>query len=69
MTVVSNSAKDDVISYRRGDALVIVNTRPRAVTVSIDGSRTAGMHDLLTRKRQVSGAIALPGYGALVLSH
>ena len=68
-TVVSNSASDDVISYRRGDALVLVNTRPRAVTVSVDGMRPAGMRDLLTGKRQAGSKIALPGYAALVLSH
>ncbi len=69
MTPASTSANDDVIAYRRGDALVLVNTRSRPVThVSVDGTPLAGMRDLLTGNRQPTNRISLPAYGAFVLA-
>ena len=68
MAVVSNSAANDVISYRRGDALVVVNARPRAVIVTVDGVSAAGMRDLLSGIRQKGSSVALAGYGVVVLT-
>lgn len=68
MTVVSTSAQDDVIAYRRGGALVLVNVRARPLNFTVRGARAAGMRDLLSGKSQKTESIKLPAYGALVLS-
>jgi glycosidase len=64
---VETSAPADVIAYRRGDAVVLVNARARALSVSLTGVRVDGMRDLLSHGTQRGEAIALPAYGALVL--
>ncbi|MEO8090791.1 MAG: alpha-amylase family glycosyl hydrolase [Gemmatimonadales bacterium] len=64
---VKTSADKDVIAYRRGDLVVLVNARPRAVKVSVTGFKVAGSRDLLSNALQPGDAIALPAYGAVVL--
>jgi glycosidase len=64
---VKTSAPKDVIAYRRGDAVVLVNARARAVKVSLTGLDVAGARDLLSDKTQQGNAIALPAFGAVVL--
>ena len=61
------SAPRDVIGYSRGDALVLVNVRPRAVSVTVTGFAVEGARDLLSGRGQRGGTVALPGYGAVVL--
>ncbi len=66
---VNTSAPDDVISYRRGDAVVLVNTRDRAVPFTVSGQDFAGTRDLLSGTRHEGGnAFALPPHGFLVLA-
>jgi glycosidase len=64
---VKTSAPRDVIAYRRGDLIVLVNARPRGVKVAITGFQVAGARDLLSNNAQRGDTIALPGYGAVVL--
>jgi glycosidase len=64
---VKTSAPKDVISYRRGDVVVLVNARPRAVKVTVAGFDLAGTRDLLSDKTQQGDTIALPAFGAVVL--
>jgi len=60
-------APKDVISYWRGDALVLVNPRPRPVSFAVSDFTADGSHDLLTNRSQAGDRISLPAYGILVL--
>jgi glycosidase len=62
------TAPTDVIAYFRGDALVLVNPRPRALRVSVTGFAVNGARDLLSSRIQRGDTVALPAYGALVLA-
>jgi glycosidase len=64
---VETSAAQDVIAYRRGDLVVLVNARSKPVTVAVKGLGTAGARDLLSNGVQRGDTIALPAYGAVVL--
>ena len=65
---VETSAPRDVIAYRRGGTLVLVNARPRQVRFTVTGVAVDGARDLLTDRVQRGGAVALPAYGAVVLA-
>jgi glycosidase len=67
LRAVPTSAPDDVIAYRRGDLVVLVNTRPRGVKVAVTGFQVAGARDLLSNNTQRGDSISLPSYGAVVL--
>jgi glycosidase len=58
---------DDVIAYRRGDVLVLVNARPAAVRVTLAGVDPDGARELLYGGVQRGAQVALPAYGAAVL--
>lgn len=60
-------APDDVIAFRRGDAVVLVNTRARPVRVQVLGVRLHGAVDLLNGGVQQGSALALAAHGASVL--
>lgn len=64
---VETSAPDDVIAYQRGDAVVLVNTRPRAVRLVVSGVDLDRDMDLLSNRPQHGNTVALPPYGAVVL--
>jgi alpha-amylase len=64
---VETNVPADVIAYRRGDALVLANVRPRPLRVSVTGVSVDGMRDMLSHGTQHGEAIALPAYGAAVL--
>jgi glycosidase len=64
---VRTSAPKDVIAYRRGDLVVLVNARPKAVRVAVTDSRVDGSRDLLSNALQRGDTISLPAYGAVVL--
>jgi len=57
----------DVIAYQRGDALVLVNTRPREVRVGLKGVATDKVRDLLTNRMHRGDTVTLRPYGAMVL--
>jgi glycosidase len=64
---VKTSASNDVIAYRRGDIVVLVNPRARAVRFSVAGADVAATKDLLSGWMQLGDTVSLPAYGALVL--
>ena len=64
---VETTAPDDVIAYRRGDALVLVNARSRPVRVGVAGLAVDGWQDLLASRPQKGDTVALAAYGAVVL--
>lgn len=64
---VETSASGDVIAYRRGDAVVLVNVRPRGVTVGVTGFAVDGARDLLANRVLHGETVTLPAYGAVVL--
>jgi hypothetical protein len=64
---VKTSAPKDVIAYRRGDVVVLVNARPRGVKVGVTGFKVAGARDLLSNSPQRGDTVSLPAYGAVVL--
>lgn len=68
LAVVATSAPDTVIAYRRGDDVVVVNARAGAVRVTVTGFGVAGARDLLTGAVERGDTLALPAYGAAVLS-
>jgi glycosidase len=64
---VRTSAPDDVIAYRRGDLVVLVNARARGMRVALREMSVAGARDLLSGRLQQGDAIELPAFGAAVL--
>jgi glycosidase len=70
LTEVETTAPDDVIAYRRGDAAILVNVRPRPVRVGITGFQLNGARDLLTNRplRGRGDSVALAAHGAVVLA-
>ncbi len=67
LRAVETSAPGDVIAYRRGDVVVLVNARPRGVKVAVTGFEVDGARDLLSNRRQQGDTITLPAHGAVVL--
>jgi len=67
LRAVETDDPGDVIAYRRGDALVLVNARPHAVRLTVKGVSADGARDLLTNATQRGATVALPPYGAIVL--
>lgn len=64
---VETSRPKDVIAYRRGNLVVLVNARARAVKTTVTGLKVDGARDLLSHNTQSGDTVSLPGYGALVL--
>lgn len=64
----ATTAPADVIAYRRGDALVLVNARNHPVRFAVDGFEVDGARDLLTGTALSGGAVELPPYGWHVLA-
>jgi glycosidase len=62
------TAPTDVIAYFRGDALVLVNARPRTMRVSVTGFAVDRARDLLSNRIQRGDVVVLPPHGALVLA-
>jgi len=64
---VETSASEDVIAYRRGDLVVLVNPRPRETRVTLAGPKVAGARELLSNGAQRGDTVALPAFGTKVL--
>jgi glycosidase len=64
---VRTSAPKDVIAYRRGDVVVLVNPRTRAVRVTVIGATVDGARDLLSGDTHQGNRVLLPAYGVAVL--
>ena len=67
LRAVETNVGNDVIAYRRGDAVVLVNTRPRAIRVATPGLSPDGAVDLLTGATQRGDIVSLAAHGAVVL--
>ena len=65
---VLTSASQDVIAFRRGGAVVLVNARPSAVSLRILSLDVEGARDLLSDRVQFGDTLTLPAYGAMVLT-
>jgi glycosidase len=65
---VETSAFRDVIAYQRGDAVVLVNVRPRVVRAVVSGFEADGARDLLSDQIQDGNTVTLPAHGAVVLA-
>ncbi|HZH41863.1 MAG TPA: alpha-amylase family glycosyl hydrolase [Gemmatimonadales bacterium] len=57
----------DVIAYRRGGALVLVNARDHEAAFTVSGVAVNGLRDRLADAVQQGDTVHLPAYGALVL--
>ena len=66
---VATSDSADVIAYRRGDAVVLVNARNRDLRFAVNGFVVDGARDLLTGRTVRGDSLTLPAYGAVVLAH
>jgi hypothetical protein len=67
LLAVDTSDPGDVIAYRRGDAIVLVNARPHEVRFTVTDVSIDGLRDQLTRRVQRGASITLPAFGAVVL--
>jgi glycosidase len=67
LLAVDTSDPNDVIAYRRGDALVLVNARPHEAKFTVTGVSVDGLRDQLTRRVQRGASVTLPAFGAVVL--
>ncbi len=67
LRAVETTAPADVISYLRGDALVLVNARPRRLAITVTGFAVNRARDLLSKRVQRGDTVALRPYGAMVL--
>jgi glycosidase len=67
LQTVTTNAPAEVISYRRGNVVVLVNTRANPLAVTPTGVSVSGARDLLTGGTQQENVVQLAGHGALVL--
>ncbi len=67
LALVETTAPADVIAFRRGSVVVLVNTRSREVRARLVGAMLDGTHDLLSHHPHRGNEVTLPPFGALVL--
>jgi glycosidase len=67
LAAVETSAPDDVIAYRRGEVVVLVNARPRELRFSVTSEVLQGRIDALSGKAMEGQQVVLPPHGAVVL--
>jgi len=67
LAAVLTSDTLNVIAYRRGDAVVLVNARNSATSFTVTGFDVNGAHDLLTNRTLSGATVSLPAFGAVVL--
>jgi len=67
LRTVTTNAQADVIAYARDDVLVLVNSRPRPVSLTVRGFAIDGARDLLSGTTHAGQSVALPAHGVLVL--
>jgi len=64
---VTTSAPSDLIAFRRGEFVVLVNPRDRPVSATVIGAEIAGSQDLLSGRRQPNNRVTLVPHGAMIL--
>ena len=67
LRAIGISDSSDVVGYRRGSAVVLVNVRDHEVRFTVTGFDVAGSRDLLARRMMRGDTLVLPAYGELVL--
>lgn len=67
LRAITTTAPNDVIAYQRGDLVVLVNTRARAVRATVKGVDIQRARDLLSNRTQQGDTVTFPAYGAKVL--
>jgi hypothetical protein len=67
LEILPTDAEQDVIAYRRGDVVVLVNTRATPVRVTPADVAVEGARDLLGGGVRTGDVVALPAYGAVAL--
>jgi hypothetical protein len=67
LLAVDTSDPGEVIAYRRGDAIVLVNARPHEVKFTVTGVGVDGLRDQLTQRIQRGASVTLPSFGAVIL--
>ncbi|MFW6330773.1 MAG: alpha-amylase family glycosyl hydrolase, partial [Gemmatimonadota bacterium] len=63
LQLVVTDAEDDVIAYRRGTTVVLVNARPDPLTVTLSDIDLTGAADLLGAGHATGPTVELGGYG------
>lgn len=64
---VATSAPTDLIAFRRGKIVVLVNPRSRAVQATVTGVSLRGATDLLGGRTLLHDRVTLPPHGAMIL--
>ncbi len=64
---IATTAPNDLIAYRRGGIVVLVNPRSHQVKARVNGIDINGWHDLLSGRKQRGTRVTLPAYGVMVL--
>lgn len=64
---VTTSAPADVIAYRRGSLVILVNTRQAEARITVPVAAVDGATDLLSGRVQQGREVVLPAHGAVVL--
>ncbi len=67
LRAIGISDSSDVIGYRRGSALVLVNARDHEVRFTVTGFDVDGARELLSGRALGGGTVTLSAYGAVVL--
>jgi hypothetical protein len=67
LSAVATTMSADVIAYRRGGSIVLVNPREHPVRFGVAGVTLAGARDLLTGRTQDGAEVSLPAFGVAVL--
>ena len=67
LRMVYTDAEEDVIAYRRGSIVVLVNARDRPLTATVSDLDLDGATDLLSGATQEGNTVELFAYGAVVL--
>jgi len=67
LLALDTTAPADVIAYRRGDAIVLVNARAHEVKFTVTGASVDGLRDQLAGRIQRGASVTLPAFGAIVL--
>ncbi|MGD2070466.1 MAG: alpha-amylase family glycosyl hydrolase [Gemmatimonadota bacterium] len=67
LEVVATDAEEDVIAYRRGNVVVLVNARSEPVSAAVQGVELAGAGSLLGGGAPEGPTVDLPAYGWRVL--
>lgn len=67
LAAVTTSRPADIIAYRRGGSVVLVNPRPEAIRFTVSGIALDGARDMLSGRVQRGSEVELSAHGVAVL--